>query len=223
MNIKDLWKVHPDWNTGDIDFTYPVGNIRSQNGLLPKGLIEKITEFINTGEIPAGLKEIPSSHPLAAAYNQALNSYVVFNQAMQLNRNPIFMKSSMEAAEVVDEAMNMFGDNIVTTNERKNLFADALNDIGFDVSPEEITDQLDKGFGNKVSRGLVVFGGFLAELGLTRKVTPVSGQRATKLFQDIGARSGIYARSPWAKTAIDLTAKSIGEAADFAMTTKTIW
>ena len=215
-----LMESHPDWNTGDIDFTYPVGNIRSQNGLLPKGLIEKITEFINTGEIPAGLKEIPSSHPLAAAYNQALNSYVVFNQAMQLNRNPIFMKSSMEAAEVVDEAMNMFGDNIVTTNERKNLFADALNDIGFDVSPEEITDQLDKGFGNKVSRGLVVFGGFLAELGLTRKVTPVSGQRATKLFQDIGARSGIYARSPWAKTAIDLTAKSIGEAADFAMTTK---
>jgi hypothetical protein len=215
-----LMESHPDWNTGDIDFTYPVGNLRSQNGLLPKGLIEKITEFINTGEIPAGLKEIPSSHPLAAAYNQALNGYVVFNQAMQLNRNPIFMKSSIEAAEVVDEAMNMFGDNIVTTNERKNLFADALNDIGFDVSPEEITDQLDKGFGNKVSRGLVVFGGFLAELGLTRKVTPVSGQRATKLFQDIGARSGIYARSPWAKTAIDLTAKSIGEAADFAMTTK---
>lgn len=211
---------HPDWNTGDIDFMYPVGNVRAQNGLLPKGLVEKITEFINTGEIPAGLKEIPSSHPLAQAYNEALNGYVVFNQAMQLNRNPIFMKSSMEAAEVVDEAMNMFGDNIVTTNERKNLFADALNDIGFDVSPEEITDQLDQNFGNKVSRGLVVFGGFLGQLALTRKVTPVSGQRATKVFQEIGARSGVYARSPWAKTAIDLTAKSIGEAADFAMTTK---
>ena len=215
-----LLESHPDWNTGDIDFTYPIGNLRSQNGLLPKGLIEKITEFINTGEIPAGLKEIPSSHPLASAYNEALNGYVVFNQAMQLNRNPIFMKSSIEAAEVVDEAMNMFGDNIVTTNERKNLFADALNDIGFDISPEEITDQLDQNFGNKINRGLVVFGGFLAQLGLTRKVSPVSGQRATKLFQEIGARSGVYATSPWAKTAIDLTAKSIGEAADFAMTTK---
>ena len=215
-----VMESHPDWNTGDIDFMYPVGNVRTQNGLLPKGLVEKITEFINTGEIPAGLKEIPSSHPLAEAYNEALNGYVVFNQAMQLNRNPIFMKSSIEAAEVVDEAMNMFGNNIVTTNERKNLFADALNDIGFDVSPEEITDQLDQNFGNKVSRGLVVFGGFLGQLALTRKVTPVSGQRATKVFQEIGARSGVYARSPWAKTAIDLTAKSIGEAADFAMTTK---
>ena len=68
--------VAPDWNTGDVDFTYPIGNVRQGNGTLPKGLIENINTFIKTGEIPKGLKEIPSSHPVAEAYNNALNSYV---------------------------------------------------------------------------------------------------------------------------------------------------
>ena len=210
--------VAPDWNTGDTAFTYPIGNIRQGSGTLPKGLIENINTFIETGEIPKGLKEIPSSHPVAEAYNNALNSYVVYNQAMQLNRNPIFMKKSKGADDFFDSAIGIFGENTITTYERKNLFADALTTIGFDMDAEEITDETSRNFGNFVGGGLPILGEFLAKLYLTKKVLPVQGAQATAMITK-GTEKTIKMSAPWIKKAVTEAAKIPGSAFDFGAVT----
>ena len=210
--------VAPDWNTGDVDFAYPIGNIRQGDGTLPKGLIENINTFIETGEIPKGLKEIPSSHPIAEAYNNALNTYVVYNQAMQLNRNPIFMENSIGADDFMDSSINIVGDNIVTTNERKNLFADALTTIGFDMDAEEITDETSKNLGNKIGGGLPILGEFLAKLYFTKKVLPVQGAQATAMVTKATQKT-IKMSAPWIKKGVTEAAKIPGSAFDFGAVT----
>jgi hypothetical protein len=215
---NELGYIAPDWNTGDVGFAYPVGNIRQGDGKLPKGLIENINTFIKTGEIPEGLKEIPSSHPVAEAYNNALNSYVVYNQAMQLNRNPIFMKKSKGADAFMDASINIVGDNIITTNERKTLFADALTTIGFDMGAEEITDETSKNFGNLIGGGLPVFGEFLAKLYFTKKVLPVQGAQATGMINKAAQKVAKY-KSPFIKNGIKVAASIPGQAFDFGATT----
>ena len=118
----------------------------------------------------------------------------------------------------MDASINIVGDNIITTNERKNLFADALTTIGFDVDAEEITDETSKNFGNLIGGGLPVFGEFLAKLYFTKKVLPVQGAQATGMINKAAQKIAKY-KSPFIKNGIKVAASIPGQAFDFGATT----
>ena len=108
-------------------------------------------------------------------------------------------------------SINIVGDNIITTNERKNLMADALTTIGFDMEGEEITDETSKNLGNKIGGGLPIFADFLAKLYVTKKVLPVQGAQATSMINKAAQKLVKY-KSPFVQNAIKVAASIPGQA-----------
>ena len=53
------------------------------------GDLERVQQIASTNELPENISKINGDHPLAKAYNTALEKYVVLNKAIQTNTDPL--------------------------------------------------------------------------------------------------------------------------------------
>jgi hypothetical protein len=193
-----------DLSSGNDDFLYTgIGNNQS---ILTKGQnitdtqLKLLKEYVATGKMPKGLTKVPMGtgadpNPLLALFNSKFDDYVIANKALQLNANLATTVRTYGFDELFDKTLNTIGAGDITTqNEQANIFADALQNAGFDIDTEAISYSTTANFGQRNLGGIPHFMEFLFKVWGTNKITGLS--KLTKSFKDIGAGYSIFKNNP---------------------------
>jgi len=154
----------------------------------------RIAELISEkGQIPKQITKIAGNHPVATAYNKALEQYIVLNKAIQLNQDPLtkkapgffdfdttaFVQGTLDALSGEGGSTQASSKNRVAIN---NAFIDGLKEIDYvrttqDASGKPVEDErfiseaLEESGAELVSGGFPHLAKFVGELYLTRKIS----------------------------------------------------
>ena len=162
--------------------------------------LKLLKEYVATGKMPKGLTKVPMGtgadpNPLLALFNSKFDDYVVTNKALQLNANLATTVRTYGFDELFDKTLNTIGAGDITTqNEEANVFADALQNSGFDINTDAISYSTMANFGQRNLGGIPHFMEFLFKVWGTNKITGLS--KLTKSFKEIGKGFKVFKDSP---------------------------
>ena len=154
----------------------------------------RIAELISEkGQIPKQITRIAGNHPVATAYNKALEQYIVLNKAIQLNQDPLtkeapgFFDFDLTAIKqgTLDALSGAGGSTQASSKNRvaiNNAFIDGLKEIDYvrttqDASGKPVEDErfiseaLEESGAELVSGGFPHLAKFVGDFYLTRKIS----------------------------------------------------
>ncbi len=152
----------------------------------------RIAELISEkGQIPKQITKIAGNHPVATAYNKALEQYIILNKAIQLNQDPLTKKApgffDFDFTAIKQGTLDALSGGSTQASSKNrvainNAFIDGLKEIDYvrttqDASGKPVEDErfiseaLEESGAELVSGGFPHLAKFIGELYLTRKIS----------------------------------------------------
>jgi len=179
-----------------------------------------LKEFQKTGVMPVGLKKLPGKHPLSNAFNKAFDKYLVVNKAIAINRDPLTTETGIGGEELIDASINMFGGDITTDNEARNLWVDGFQESGLEfVRPEDMPYNLERNIGQEAALTFPHLAEFAAEIFFTRKLTGNSLNKFANVVKSKSVNWKLLKNSPMASKVFKTTVDAVREGSEFGLAT----
>ena len=172
------------------EFLYDLVVPESRYGTTLSSDMKNIEETVKTGEIPSAITKLPGNHPVATAYNNALQDFFVLNRALQLNKDPLtkeapgFFDFDFTAIKQgTKDAFSGQSTQAVTRNRAaiNESFINTLDDIGYTRVKQEgssivederfISEALEESAAELISGGFPPLAKFVGELLIAKKVS----------------------------------------------------
>jgi len=205
----------------------------------------RIAELISEkGQIPKQITKIAGNHPVATAYNKALEQYIVLNKAIQLNQDPLTKEApgffDFDTTAFVQGTLDAFsGTSIQASSKNRvainNAFIDGLKEIDYvrttqDASGKPVEDErfiseaLEESGAELVSGGFPHLAKFVGELYLTRKISGNVINKTGQVIKNTINGSTFLKKMPTANKAVQQALKTgvfaAEETAIFKLTTE---
>jgi hypothetical protein len=181
------------------------------------GDLNRVNEIAQTGIIPQQISEIPGNHPLAKAFNQNLQEYIVLNKAIQTNVEEGF-------SLVLDKLKDKFYDFSATRQEPKlqfevnQVFNNAAQQAGLTyINTDDLSEKLEQETKSIVTGGTMDLAFFMGELAATRGATGNVIRKGSKAVESLFLASKLAKKSKIARTAGKAFIGGVDEVATFAL------
>ena len=193
------------------------------------GDLERAQQIALTNELPENISKINGNHPLAKAYNAALENYVVLNKAIQTNTDPLseeqegFLDS---AGQAILEKIDLTGGDAMPKFQYavNRAFVKEAEKAGLGgVSDEYLDEALSQNMSSVVGGGTVDLTMFVGELMLFKGAGGNKIQKGFKFIDKAFKATKAAKSSKVLRRAGDFVIKGLDEAAVFTglETTKT--
>ena len=192
------------------------------------GDLERVEQISKTGVLPENISKISGEHPLAEAFNLALEKYVILNKAIQTNTDLLTVEQEggfWRAVTTIREKLDATGDDSffnvqAVVNER---FNDVMNEAGLqrtdtdaNGNSKEVSEALSQNWRSVAGGGIVDIGLFMAELYAFRKLSGNAISEAGIALEKIFLSSKYAKSSPIARRVITTLLKGTEEATTFS-------
>ena len=134
------------------------------------GDLERVNQIASTGELPSNVSKINGDHPLAKAYNNALEDYAILNKAIQTNTDPLSEEqegfwsalgsSAFEKIDISEKAITPYAQAEVNKKFTKSM---ELAGLGR-VNEEEVSEALSQNWRSTVGGGAPDLAMFVGEV-----------------------------------------------------------
>jgi len=186
--------------------------------------IENIGETVKTGKIPSAITKLPGNHPIATAYNAALEDYLILNRALQLNKDPLTTEDSAGEAFIqgVADAFGGTSGQAVTRNRVaiNRSFVSSAEQAGFNMESEEVSGALEETIGEMALGGFPELAKFVGEIYFTRKISGNMFNKAGKFVKGAIKGSKIAKKSRLAASSLRVGVSALEEVAVFKASTE---
>ena len=185
------------------------------------GDLSRVQEIANTGVLPENISKISGEHPLANAYNQALEEYAILNRAVQTNTDPLSEKQEGFWESVGDTLIEKVditgGDPILKVKSTANqVFIDSAEKAGLGrINQEEVDEAVSQNWKSVVGGGAVDLTLFVGELALFKGGTANKINKGFKFVEKAFKASKAARSSKVLRKAGDFVIKGMDEAAVF--------
>jgi len=193
------------------------------------GDLERAQQIASTNELPENISKINGNHPLAKAYNTALENYVVLNKAIQTNTDPLSKEQEgfwFSAGQNILEKIDMTGGDAMPKPQYtiNRAFVKEAKKAGLGgINDEYLDEALSQNWLSVVGGGTVDLTMFVGELMLFKGAGGNKIQKGFKLLDKSFKSSKAAKSSKVLRKAGDFVIKGLDEAAVFTglETTKT--
>jgi len=185
------------------------------------GDLSRVQEVANTGVLPENISKISGEHPLANAYNQALEEYAILNKAVQTNTDPLLEEQEGFWESVGDTLIEKVdftgGDPIPKVKATANqIFIDSAKKAGLEgVNQEEVDEAVSQNWKSVVGGGTVDLTLFVGGLALFKGGTANKISKGFKFVEKAFKASKAARSSKVLRKAGDFVIKGMDEAAVF--------
>ena len=206
------------------EFLYDLVVPESRYGTTLSSDIQNIRETVKTGKIPSAITKLPGNHPIATAYNAALEDYLILNRALQLNKDPLTTEASAGEAFIqgVADAFGGTSGQAVTRNRVaiNRSFVSSVEQAGFNMESEEVSQALEETIGEMALGGFPELAKFVGEIYLTRKISGNAINKAGKFIKGAIKGSKIAKKSKLAANTLNIGVGALEEVAVFKASTE---
>lgn len=142
-----------------------------------EGDLNRIINFAETGVLPENISKIPGDHPLATAFNNALEDYVILNKAIQTNTDITSKKQEgfwVSAGQQVEELFDFSNTKLTPTKqfEINRNFVRSVESAGLGtINQHDLDESLSQNWLSVIGGGSVDLGLFAGELLVTKKLS----------------------------------------------------
>ena len=185
------------------------------------GDLERVQQIALTNELPENISKINGNHPLAKAYNSALEEYVILNKAVQTNTDPLSEEQEgfwESAGEAVLEKIDLTGGDATPKLQyaTNRAFIKSAEKAGLGgINDEQVDEALSQNWRSVVGGGTVDLTMFVGELMLFKNAGGNKIQKGFKLMDKAFKASKAAKSSKVLRKAGDLVIKGLDEAAVF--------
>jgi hypothetical protein len=188
------------------------------------GDLERVKQMAETGVLPENISKINGDHPLAEAFNLALEEYAVLNKAVQTNTDLVTVEQEGFWVSGAKSAAGYLG--IAEEDSSPDLqyevsekFYNSLKEAGLNPTNEtkenEVSEAMSQNWRSVVGGGIVDLGLFMGELYAFRKGSGNSIAKTVKVVDRIFKSSKAAKSSKIVRKVGDLFIKGAAEASTF--------
>ena len=185
------------------------------------GDLERVQQIASTNELPENISKINGDHPLAKAYNTALEEYVVLNKAVQTNTDPLSEEQEGllgSAGQAILEKIDMTGGDATPKFQYavNRAFVKEAKKAGLGgIDDEYLDESLSQNMSSVIGGGTVDLTMFVGELMLFKGAGGNKIQKGFKLVDKAFKASKAAKSSKVLRKAGDFVIKGLDEAAVF--------